>query len=165
MKFTTQNVSNELKIEKRKIIGMSVIFTTLLLMFSLIYCYFFIENITFIALIVLSVLALGVVVYLIFSRKIRADIKSGNIVYRNVRAKQVHLEDVDYEAGSGMLYTPVLADILPKMYKQKMKPVCLSYIITDENEKYEIANDVNPENKEYTLCFGEKSNIYLGYMQ
>ncbi len=89
--------------------------------------------------------------------------KSGNVNSIHVTAKQVCINNADYEAGSGMLYMPVLASIFPKMYGQKMRETKKSYLITNTNEKYEISSDENSEKQEYELYFGEKSNVYLGY--
>ncbi len=158
-----QYSQSNLKIEKQGILGLSMAFTLISLLFIFILSYFCIDNIVFTFALTISILLGGIFIYLFLSRNIRSDIKTGDVIMLNVHAKQVHIEKPDYEVGSGALYIPILANIFPKMYGQKMKKTTKSFIITDNNEKYEISNTTSPEKKEYKLYFGKKSNVYLGY--
>lgn len=97
------------------------------------------------------------------TRKLRSDIITGNTVAKMVGVKSVVLNKEDVEPGSGVLYIPILGDLFPKLFGQKMKRVYVSYIITENNEKYDIPNDIHGDvNSKFTLHFGERSGYYLG---
>lgn len=162
-KFSKENAKKQLLIERGGMLGLSMSFTIVLSFMLGIVGYFCINNMIFTALLIFISFLTGTFFYLFLSRKIRSDMKSGNVNSIHVTAKQVCINNADYEAGSGMLYMPVLASIFPKMYGQKMRETKKSYLITNTNEKYEISSDENSEKQEYELYFGEKSNVYLGY--
>lgn len=98
------------------------------------------------------------------TRKIRSDIKTGKTIAKNVVAKSVVMNKEDVEAGSGALYIPILGDLFPKLFGQKMNRTFISYIIDSENnEKYYIPNDVHYDSaSKFIIYFGEQSGVYLG---
>ncbi len=119
---------------------------------------------TTMAQIIVALCILGALITLRSTRSVRKDLASGNIREEKVVAKKVVLHETDYEPGSGVLYMPILATIFPKRYGQQMRAVKTSYIVTENNIKYDISNETAPDKKTFTLCFSEKSEIYLGYL-
>ena len=49
-----------------------------------------------------------------------------------------------YEAGSGMLYIPILGDLFPKLFNQKMRPIQKYHILT-EKYRYEVRKETYEE--------------------
>ncbi len=88
--------------------------------------------------IVITITMSLLVLYLV-NRKHNLDIRNGQKYLKP--AKLVDKEKfVSYEAGSGMLYIPILADIVPKWWGQKMRPANKYYFIID-GEKHEVDED------------------------
>ncbi len=106
---------------------------------------------------------LGLIIAVCTTNSIRRDLKSGNVIEEKIMAKQVVLDATDYEPGSGVLYLPILACLFPKCFNQEMKKVKCAYIISENNVRYDISDEVAADKKELVLFYSEKSDIYLGY--
>ena len=105
---------------------------------------------------------LSVISYMLTSRNIRHDLKTGNVITETVIAKSIKKSE-DVEAGSGALYIPILGRLFPKLFGQKMNVKMVAYLITSDNVRYEVPLDVDlKKNKTFTLYFGEKTKTYLG---
>ncbi len=83
-----------------------------------------------ITLIDLGVVLLACTVYYLVNRKTNRDLKCNTkgLIKKRVERKS---EEIDYEAGSGTLYVPVLGDLFPKLWGDKMRELPKYYIFTD----------------------------------
>ena len=63
---------------------------------------------------------------------------------------------VDFEAGSGSLYIPVLGDLFPNLWGQKMNPVD-KWILVIDNTTYPVDKDFSDRVSE-----GDSVEIYYG---
>ena len=72
----------------------------------------------------------------------------------------------DVEPGSGILYLPILGELFPKLWGQKMRKT-YNYRFIVENNKYDvdeaIYNLYQPGDKVY-MAFGEQSGLFLGFL-
>ncbi len=97
-----------------------------------------------------------------FTKNIRSDIRSGNTRIRISEVKSI-LEEKNAEAGSGSLYIPVLGSLFPNLFGERMRSQEVKYIITLENEKFEIPPETKVAVHEpVKIYFSEKSDMYLG---
>ena len=84
-------------------------------------------------------MGLSLLVLYLVNRKHNLDIRNGQKYLKP--AKLVDKEKfVSYEAGSGMLYIPILGDLFPKLWGQKMRPATKYYLIVN-GEKHEVDED------------------------
>lgn len=97
-----------------------------------------------------------------FTKNIRSDIRSGHTRTRVSEVKSI-LEEKNAEAGSGSLYIPVLGSLFPDLFGERMRSQAVKYIVTRENEKFEIPPETNVAVHEpVKIYFSEKSDMYLG---
>jgi len=64
---------------------------------------------------------------------------------------------VDYEAGSGSLYIPLLGDLFPNLWGQKMNPVD-KWILIIDNTEYCVGKDIYDnitEGDSVEICYGD----------
>ena len=112
---------------------------------------------------ILATLALSILVMFVINRKHNLDIRNG---YKQLKQAILFEKEktVSYEAGSGMLYIPILADIVPKWWGQKMRPSDKFYFIV-EGEQYEVDEDiynkVEPQSP-IGMCYTSVGNNFLG---
>jgi hypothetical protein len=96
--------------------------------------------------------------------KLNKDLKSG-IKKSTDKLLQNKVEKMDYEAGSGNLYIPILGDLFAKLWGQKMKQAMRYYLIVD-NVEYNVDNElylkVNQGDK-IQMYFGTYSDLFLGF--
>ncbi|MDA3865535.1 MAG: hypothetical protein PF489_02170 [Salinivirgaceae bacterium] len=83
-----------------------------------------------------GILALSVFVLIMVNRKHNKDLKNGEKVLKEA-ALQAKKQETSYEAGSGMLYIPILGDIFPRVWGQKMRPA-QKYFFKVEGERHEV---------------------------
>lgn len=97
-----------------------------------------------------------------FTKNIRSDIRSGHTRTRVSEVKSI-LEEKNAEAGSGSLYIPVLGSLFPNLFGERMRSQAVKYIVTRENQKFEIPPETNVAVHEpVKIYFSEKSDMYLG---
>ena len=95
--------------------------------------------------------------------KFRKDLKVNEkyFVTGNVTDK---IEEVDYEAGSGSLYIPILGDLFPKIWGQEMKKEQIKFIKIN-NELFAVDNSLYESvdlNNIVKIYYSKISNTYLG---
>ena len=131
-----------LKYEKR----IGFVFGGLILCFGgLFNLFFFVGNksgngLLIIGLIDLVIIFLSIVVCNRINLKINRDLKDNikEVIIYKVLEK---FEEKSYEAGSGTLNIPILGELFPKLWGQKMNETNKYYILTSEN-KFEVNKDL-----------------------
>ena len=119
----TLNQTDRNKIKKEMIIGniASIIIIFGVLIFDIIQ---FVKkdeiDFKIILIINFSVLLLSYLVNFLLNSKYRKDLKF-NLKISRIEKVTEKLQRVDYEAGSGTLYIPILGDLFPKLWGQEMK--------------------------------------------
>ncbi|HKK59170.1 MAG TPA: hypothetical protein VJ937_06810 [Salinivirga sp.] len=107
--------------------------------------------------------ALSLLILYLVNRKHNLDIRVGyKLLKQALLTKKEKI--VSYEAGSGKLYIPILAEIAPKLWGQKMRPSDKYYFIV-EGEKYEVDETTykNTEpNDEVEMNYTSVGNNFLG---
>ncbi|MFO7864994.1 MAG: hypothetical protein R6U85_13430 [Salinivirgaceae bacterium] len=83
-----------------------------------------------------TIVSLSVFVLIMVNRKHNKDLKNGEKVLKEA-ALQAKKQETSYEAGSGMLYIPILGNILPRLWGQKMRP-SQKYFFKVEGERHEV---------------------------
>lgn len=111
-------------------------------LFNLIY---FVLNRTEQDYLMVSLIDLGILLlaYFICNRinlKVNKDLKE-NIKEIQKRKVDKKIEEKSYEAGSGALYIPILGDLFPKLWGQKMKETG-RYLIFSGEDKFEVEKGV-----------------------
>ena len=153
----SNNDRKKLKAERR----IGYIFMAIVYMFGGLFnsIYFLVDSfgmsLTTLALIDCGVLVLGAVIMILINKQVNRDLKSNakGVLTKVVKDKYT---EKSYEAGSGMLYIPILGNLFPKLWNQKMRE-SLKYFIATEGYTYEV------EESEYELFqIGETIHIYYG---
>ncbi|MEZ7885454.1 MAG: hypothetical protein QMB39_09355 [Bacteroidales bacterium] len=140
-KLTEQDIKI-LKFEKR--IGYVFLIITLLIGALLNLTYFLLikrePNYLLVGLIDLGIVLLAYFVCNRINHKINQDLKENTkeLLKRTVQEKK---EEFCSEPGSGMLYIPVLGDLFPKLWGQKMNMI-KRYFIVANNYKHEVNIDI-----------------------
>jgi len=129
--------SEDIKIlRKQKRVGytFSLLFFAFVFLFDLIY-FLIQDKINWILIISVNIgiIVLSFIVLYLMNRQYNKDIKKGEkvILKRNVEKKESLTE---YEAGSGALYVPVLGNLFPKIWGQKMRSQNNYYIIANSRK-------------------------------
>lgn len=97
------------------------------------------------------------------NRKYNRDLKEDKRVAKT-GVVQLKEEAVDYEAGSGVLYIPILGDLFPKLWGQKMSKLQKYNLIID-NHRFTVAKelfDSIEEGDEVTMYYPACSDTLLG---
>ena len=86
----------------------------------------------------IGIIAFSILLLYFLTRKYNKDLKSG---IRKTRVEKVirKEEQTVYEAGSGALYIPILADIFPSLWSQRMRPIYKHNLIIN-NYRYKVDN-------------------------
>lgn len=115
-----------------------------------------------IALINLLLIAASFLIPFFMNRKYNLDLKEGEkIVKTEIIQKKGMI--TDYEVGSGSLYIPILGDLFPKLWGQKMKEIQKYTVILNgtaqqiEKNLFEIVN----EGDGIEMHFSKHSQILL----
>jgi hypothetical protein len=96
----------------------------------------------------LGILLLAYFVCNRINKKVNRDLKD---ITKELLKKRVEkkIEEKSYEAGSGALYIPILGDLFPKLWGQKMRETRKYFIFTSDT-KYEVEKDVYDDLKKGT---------------
>ena len=120
LELTTEN-SEKLKFEKR----IGFIFALLVIAFgALINLVYIISNheksLLLLLLIDIGIVGLSYLICFLINRKINKDLRLG---IKTVRIEKIEekRDKTDCEVGSGVLYIPILGNLFPKLWGQKMK--------------------------------------------
>ena len=163
----TEKDRKVLKYEKR----IGYVFSGLVLSFGgLLNLFYFVlnnktgQNFLVIGLIDLVVLVLAFLVCNRLNLKVNYDLKDNKkeLLKRTVEKKT---EEKSYETGSGSLYIPILGDLFPKLWGQKMSESKKYFIFTSDN-KYEVAKEVYNDLKKGTdfyIHFAKHSETILNF--
>lgn len=119
-------------------------------------------NYLLIGIINVGVIALAYFICNRVNHKINLDLKwnKKELLKRTVLEKQ---EEFCSEPGSGMLYIPILGDLFPKLWGQKMKMTKRYFIIANEY-RYEVAEEVYTNfetGTEFYVHFAKNSGTIL----
>ena len=139
-----------LKYERR----IGFVFSGLIICFGgLFNLFYFVLNKTGQDYLMVSFIDLGILLlaYFICNRvnlKVNRDLKDNR---KELLKKRVvkKIEEKSYEAGSGTLYIPILGDLFPKLWGQKMRETRRYYVFTSDS-KYEVEKDVYDDLKKDT---------------
>ena len=121
-------------------------------------------NYLFVSLIDLGILALAYFICSRVNHKINLDLKgnSKELIKRTVDKKT---EEKSHEAGSGMLFIPVLASLSPKLWGPKMNKANRYFIFTSDN-KYEVDKGIYNDFKkgdDFFIHFAKHSETVLNF--
>jgi len=111
-----------------------------------------------------GMILLGILVAILINRDVNKDLKSNN---KAVSVKTVigKYTEKSYEAGSGNLYIPILGDMFPKLWRQKMRETTKYFIVTEtykhEVEKHE--HELFEVGETILVHYGKSSGIVLCY--
>ena len=110
----------------------------------------------------LGILLLACFVCYRINLKVNRDLKDNKkeLLKKRVEKK---IEEKTYEAGSGALYIPILGDLFPKLWGQKMRPGRKYYIITNES-RYEVEKEMYDglkKNTDFYIHFAKHSETVL----
>lgn len=112
----------------------------------------------------LGIVSLAYFVYHRINLNINRDLK-GNIKEIFKRKVEKKSEEKSYEAGSGAMFIPILGNLFPKLWGQKMRETRKYYIFTSDN-KYEVDKEVYDDIKKDTdiyIHFAKHCKIVLNY--
>ena len=163
MKLSSEDIK-ELKYEKRfgfifpaMIVALVVLLNTL---------YFLTQpepNMVYVILFNTTVLLLSLLLNYKMNHKLNMDLRKGIKI-----SKRAEVQDKEHiassEAGSGMLYIPILGDLFPKLWGQKMR-LKKYYILVLNNTRYEVDQNLYEAvtvGDEVNIYYAENSNSQLG---
>ncbi len=163
MKLSSEDIK-ELKYEKRfgfifpaMIIALAVLLNTL---------YFLTQpepNMVYVILFNSAVLLLSLLLNYKMNHKLNMDLRKGIKI-----SKRAEVQDKEHinssEAGSGMLYIPILGDLFPKLWGQKMR-LNKYYSLVLNNTRYEVDQNLYEAvavGDEVNIYYAENSNSQLG---
>lgn len=117
-----------------------------------------------ISLIDLGVLILAYFVCKRINLKVNRDLKDNTkeLFKKKVEKK---MEEKSYEAGSGTLYAPILGELFPKLWGQKMREATKYYVFSSDS-RYEVDKDVYNDLKKDTdfyVHFAKNSETVLSF--
>jgi len=122
MTLTDKDIKT-IKYEKR----IGFVFSGFVLAFGGLFNLFYVltnQNIVWTMLILVDtgLIGLSILISYLMNRKYNMDLKSGTKIVRIETVQQIETETT-YEAGSGSMYIPILGDLFPKLWGQKMRPI------------------------------------------
>ncbi len=162
----TEKDRKVLKYEKR----IGYVFSGLIICFGgLFNLFYFLLNKTGQDYLMVSLIDLGILLLAYFvcnriNKNVNRDLKDNKkeLLKKRVEKK---IEEKSYEAGSGALYIPVLGDLFPKLWGQKMGETRRYYIFTSDS-KYEVEKEVYNDIKKDTdfyVHFAKHSETVLNF--
>ncbi len=107
------------------------------------------------------IVTLSLLQYAISTSKLRKDLRAMDSISREVTVTELRpIENV--EAGSGMLYIPILGNLFPKLWGQNMNSSSRLRLSTNEGEYFDIDSnsEVNVGDK-LILVIAKRSNTLL----
>lgn len=121
-------------------------------------------NYLFVGLIDLGIVLLAYFICNRVNHKINQDLKDNRkeLLKRTVQEKK---EEFCSEPGSGMLYIPILGDLFPKLWDQKMK-MTKKYFIVAQDYKHEVDADIYnavEEGSDLYIHFANNSGKVLSF--
>lgn len=160
----TEKEIKTIKYEKR----IAYVFSGFILVSAALYnLYYFVTNknidIIWVILINFGLFVLSILIPELMNRKYNLDIKSGKKIVRTATIQQIETE-ISYEAGSGMLYIPILGNLFPKIWGQNMRPTEKLYFVIN-NFRYEVDKEKLSEAKiddTIEMYYSEHSKTLLG---
>ena len=105
-------------------------------LFNLFYFIIYEANYLIISLVDVGIILLGFFVLNSVNKNVNRDLKENKKEFYT-RKVENKLEEKSYEAGSGNLYIPILGDLFPKLWGQKMTET-MKYFIVSNNHNYEV---------------------------
>lgn len=122
------------------------------------------QNYLMIILIDLGIILLAYFVCNKIYLKVNRDLKDNRkeILKKRVDKK---MEEKSYEAGSGALFMPILGNLFPKLWGQKMRETRIYYIFTGDT-KYEVEKEFYDELKmdmDFYVHFAKHSETVLKF--
>jgi len=163
MRLTTEDIS-KIKYEKRIGFVFSAILFTFGIIANLITIFSFKKEMSLtLILIDLAVIFICVLIPYFTNKKYNMDLKNGEKIVKieQIQKKVIHIV---YEAGSGKLYIPILGDLFPKQWGQKMREIPKTSLIIKraryhiDKELFDQLND--GENIE--MHYAKYSEFFLG---
>ena len=163
MKLSSEDIK-ELKYEKR----FGFIFPAMIIAFAVLMniLYFLTvpkPNMVYVILFNTVVLLLSFLLNYKMNHKLNTDLREGIKI-----SKRAKVQDKEHttssEAGSGMLYVPILGDIFPKLWGQKMRPKGY-YSLIINNARYEVDQKLYEGvnlGDQVDIYYAENSNSQLG---
>ena len=109
-----------------------------------------------------GILLICFIIIFFMNRRYNADLKEMTKVVKIMQIITKYLEP-SHEAGSGVLYIPILGDLFPKLWGQKMRPV-QSYYLNIDNYRNEIEEELYNmvENGDFVeMHYAKNSNLLL----
>ncbi|HUX54372.1 MAG TPA: hypothetical protein VMV56_08160 [Williamwhitmania sp.] len=166
MKLTTEDVRT-IKYEKR----LGYLFAAFLLALGGIANLYYLvtnENTEINTLLLMDLLVVGLCVLVPYAMnyKYSRDIKLGIKTIKTVVVLSKE-ESIDYEAGSGTLYIPVLGALFPKIWGQEMKQV-VKYMLNIADYKYGVTKEIYDgvsEGDEIEMHYTACSEMFLGFKE
>ncbi len=155
--------ADKLKEKRNSVVYLISMFAVEIMILILVLNYLININVYVTAAAIIATVILSLYCFLRLTSKVRNDMKSQETYTVEIVPTSICHNEPYYEAGSGMLYIPILARILPRFYNQKMKKKFCSYIIDDKGYKYPISPNESKSKKVFNLVFGKESKEYLGY--
>ncbi|MFA5851022.1 MAG: hypothetical protein WC833_14220 [Bacteroidales bacterium] len=140
--------------------GMVLVFG---LLFNILYMIMIVNNDLLILLSVdAAIILLSFLISYWMNKKINKDIREETTLLRlaEVQGKETV---ASYEAGSGTLHIPILGDLFPKLWSQKMRESSKFYLII-ERYRYEVGQELyeRVNEKEFVkMYFSQHSDILL----
>lgn len=163
MKLSSEDIK-ELKYEKR----FGFIFPAMIIAFAVLLntLYFLTQpepNMVYVILINTAVVLLSLLLNYKMNHKLNMDLREGIKIPK--RAKVQNKEHTtSSEAGSGMLYIPILGDLFPQLWGQKMRPKGY-YSLIINNARYEVDKNIYEsvsQGDQVDIYYAENSNSQLG---
>lgn len=163
MKLSSEDIE-ALKYEKR----FGIIFPAMIVALALLLNTFYFlttpkPNMVYVILINAAIVFVSLLVNYKMNHKLNLDLRE-NIKVSEKAEVQSKEFTVSYEAGSGMLYIPILGNLFPKLWFQKMRPKdCYHLIINNtrygvDKELYEAVSQGDDVN----IYYAKNSNSQLG---
>ena len=176
-------IAKRLSEEDRKVIErekrIAYIFSTIIFLLGILFniCFVLVrsdgsQSLEFLLPIDIGVLLICFLIIFFMNRRHNADLRE---MTKIARIKQVIMkyQEISHEAGSGVLYIPILGDLFPKLWGQKMRPIQVCYLNIDnyryrvEKELYDIVEDGDLVEMHYaknsslllTICKFESANF------
>ncbi|MEI6765537.1 MAG: hypothetical protein WCM76_07835 [Bacteroidota bacterium] len=121
------------------------------------------SRILFIVVADVVIMCSSLLVFYAMNRKYIKDLRAGTKQSKTGTVENKE-EEISYEAGSGNLHIPILGDIFPKIWGQKMKENTKFFLIIS-NRKYEVEKEFYDKVNNGDLLeiyFSEYSEILLG---
>ena len=122
------------------------------------------QNYLLIAIIDIAIISFAYLICNRVNHKINLDLKDNQkeVLKRSVDTKSA---ESSYEAGSGVLFIPILGNLFPKLWGQKMRET-KKYFIFASGNKYEVDEGIYNDFKEgddFYIHFAKHSDTNLSY--